>query len=321
MDRRSLLTALAATYLVSVGRGLAGCGADPGAPTRESPLDPTSTFHAIYRDAVLRDRFFPFLQNVFSLYPEEKLHALVHKASVEHGTDEAIYRAILAGLPGVTPIGSTLAYAVPALHKQKREMAEQAARLLGDGARIDGYVEMGTTGRYLNSLEKRVQVVGPVFVLNDIAPTQSPVDMVERGQFARQGAFVHLSDYAPISTEIADTSVDLVSNLIGFHHAPVAALDDFIASLRRVLRPGGKLLLREHDVTDPTMNTLVALAHDVFNAGVQYSWEDNAAQLRGFRSVADWSALLEARGFTRAAGAELQAGDPTGNTMLLFVRA
>lgn len=320
MDRRTLLQALAAAFLVQSGRGLAGCTTDPGAPTREAPVNPDSTFHAIYRDDALREQFFPFLVNVFSLYPQDKLHALVHKASVEHGTDEAIYLAILEGLPSITPVGATLTYAVPALNKQKREMAEQAGRLLGDKVRIDGYVEMGTTGRYLNTLEKRIEVVGDVFVLNDIAPTRSPVDVVERGQLAKQGAFVHLADYAPIAADIGDQSVDLVSNLIGLHHAPVEALDDFIGSLRRILRPNGKLLLREHDVNTPTMNTIVALAHDVFNAGVKFSWPDNAAQLRAFRSIDEWTTMLTERGFKRAPGAELQAGDPTANTMILFQR-
>jgi SAM-dependent methyltransferase len=312
LDRRELLIALAGAFL-------AGCAAEsPPAVSPEAPADPASNFHRIYRDEALRARFFPFLVTVFHLYPEDKLHGLIQQASYAHGTDEAVYRAVLAGLPSIAPVGSIVTHALPALNKQKRDMADQAARLLGDGARIDGYLEMGTTGRYLNSLDRRVSVTGPVFVLNDIAPTNAPVDIVERGQLAQHGAFVHLSDYAPLGSAVPDGSIDLVSNLIGFHHCPLPSLDAFIASFRRVLRPGGRLLLREHDVADPTMHTLVALAHDVFNAGVEISWEDNAAQLRHFRSIDAWTTKLAEHGFAREAGAERQDGDPTDNTLVLF---
>lgn len=318
MDRRELLIALAAAF----AWGCAGGSAPDGAPSPQPvPTNPKSTFHTIYRDDALRERFFPFLVNVFHLYPEEKLHDLVHRATLAHGTDEAIYEAILAGLSGITPMGATATYALPALNKQKQVMADQAAALLGEGARIDGYVEMGTTGRYLNSLGKRVTVEGPVFVLNDVAPSNSPVDVVERGQLRKVGAFVHLSDYAPLSTDIPDAAVDVFSNLIGFHHCPDDALEAFVGSLRRVLRPGGRLLLREHDVTDPTMLAIVALAHDVFNAGVELTWAENAAQLRHFRSVGEWDALLAGHGFTRQPGAQLQDGDPTANTLLLYTKA
>jgi SAM-dependent methyltransferase len=311
LDRRTLLGALASAFWV-------GCGRTAAPPAGEVPFDPASTFHRVYRDDALRERFFPFLVTVFHLYPEHELHDLVLRATRAHGTDEAIYRAILDGLPGITPVGSTLTHALPALAKQKQDMAAQAATLLGEGSKIDGYVEMGTTGRYLNSLDRRVAVTGPVFVLNDEAPTNSPVDVVERGQLAKHGAFVHLADYAPVSADIPDASVDLVSNLIGFHHCPLEALEPFVASFRRVLRPGAKLLLREHDVVDDASRDLVTLAHDVFNAGVQLTWEDNAAQLRHFRSVEDWSTLLAKHGFERLAGAERQDGDPTDNTLLLF---
>lgn len=312
-DRRTVLGGLASAFLAACGPAPA-----PEASGPDAPFDPASTFHRVYRDDALRARFFPFLVTVFHLYPEEALHALIHRAARAHGTDEAVYRAILAELPSITPVGSMVTHALPALAKQKRDMAAQAAALLGEGARVDGYVEMGTTGRYLNSLERRVEVTGPVFVLNDVAPTNAPVDVVERGQLRHQGLFVHLADYAPLDARIPDASVDLISNLIGLHHCPDDALEPFVESFRRVLRAGGRLLLREHDAVDAASRDLVTLAHDVFNAGVSLGWEENAAQFRHFRSVEEWTTLLARCGFERAPGAERQPGDPTDNTLLAF---
>ena len=315
MNRRDLLVqSLALLWLSS-------CGGHPEAPSVvPNSVDSDSVFQRVYSSPELRTRFKNFLLNVFHLYPEDAFHGLIAEAAAAGETDESIYRLIEAGLPKITPMGATVRYALPALKKQKRIMAEQAVALLGDSTRFDGYVEMGTTGRYLRTLEDRVQIEGPVFVLNDVAPTNSPVDMVERGQLRKVGSFVHLADYAPLSTDIPDATIDLVSNLIGFHHAPVDALDPFVESLRRVLRPGGRLLLREHDVRNPELDSLVTLAHDVFNVGVGLTWEENASQLRAFRSIEDWVRFLEARGFRREAGSQLQSGDPTDNTLLAFRR-
>ena len=46
----------------------------------------------------------------------------------------------------------------------------------------------------------------------------------------------------------------------------------------------------------------------------------NHAQIRNFTSVPELTRYLEARGFARSAGAGLQPGDPTKNTLMLFVK-
>lgn len=311
----------------------AGCGDSvsqlrdvPELPAAEVLADPHSNFHAIYDDPALRDRFYGFVEHVFTLFPAEKIHELAHRLTRTHAGDEAIYRAMIAGLPGIQPFGSALTHALPALQKQKSEMSRQASVLLGDRPRIDGYLEMGTTGRYRNALNARVPIEGPQFVLNSTAPSKDPVDLVERGQLDHVGTFVPMGDYDPIAGVVPDASLDVVNNMIGLHHCPEAPLDAFVGSLRRVLRPGGMLLIREHDARDETMQRLVALAHDVFNAGTFVPWEGNAAEVRRFRSVEGWTSYLETQGFERvgpggSAGGLRQAGDPTDNELLAFRKA
>ena len=312
LTRRELLLALGAAWMY-------GCGTDAPAPAVDpAPLNPEATFHRIYRDPELRERFFPFLQNIFHLYPPDKLHDLIHRAAEAHGTDEAIYRAIAKDLPTITPVGSMATFALPALRKQKQVMAAQAEQLLASRNRFDGYLEMGTTGRYVRPLRRRLELTGPVYLLNDAAPGRTPVDLVERGQLAKAGTFLDLGRYEPLDNRVPKGTIGLISNFIGLHHCPLPQLDAFIDSLRRVLRPDGVLLLREHDVTDPTMDTIAALAHDVFNAGTDATWSANQAEIRHFRSVADWQTRLEAHGFRREDGALRQEGDPTRNVLLRF---
>ncbi|MCA9571219.1 MAG: methyltransferase domain-containing protein [Myxococcales bacterium] len=315
MDRRTfLLHTLAAAFL-------AACGSAelPAPPASPIVADPGSDFHAIYDDPQLRERFLLFLTNVFHLYPEDELHRLVEAATKANASDEAIYAAVVAGLPSITPTASTVRYALPALQKQKAVMAHQTATLLGEGT-IDGYLEIGTVGRYRNALSKRVTLEGPSFVVHDREPGKDLSDVVERGTVGDAGTFVDLAGYAPIGDAVPDASIGLVTNYIGFHHCPDGALEGFVGSIRRVLRPGGRLVLREHDVNRPVMRSLVALAHDVFNAGTGLTWAENHAEIRGFRSVADWVTHLGAHGFRRLPGEQRQEGDPTDNVLLVLER-
>ena len=83
----------------------------------------------------------------------------------------------------------------------------------------------------------------------------------------------------------------------------------------------GRLVVRDHDVDSPEMDTLVALAHDVFNAGVWADWETNAAELRHFRSHEDWAEIMAKHGFVRDDTMLAQAHDPTDNLLASYRRS
>ncbi|MCI4568274.1 FAD-binding protein [Lysobacter sp. CFH 32150] len=287
-----------------------------------APLGPDADFKAIYATTRGNDDFYRFLQNVYRLYPEDRFHALIQDTVRTHHGDEAIYRALQAKVPGIKPFLSELTYALPSLGKQKREMSRQTLQLLGDRRTFDGYLEIGSTGRYVSDLRKHLTLRGDVVLLNDIAPTNSPVDIVERGGLRKIGRYVPMDDYAPIApAAIADASIELATCYIGLHHIPLDRIDTFIASLHRVVKPGGLLILRDHDVTDEYMRALVALAHIVFNAGLGTPWETNARELRHFRTIDAWVEILQRHGFIAEGPRLLQAHDPTINTLLCFRRA
>jgi FAD/FMN-containing dehydrogenase/SAM-dependent methyltransferase len=279
-------------------------------------------FHQIYGNTRGNDDFYRFLQNIYRLYPEDRFHALIQSTCAATQGDEPIYRALQAKLPSIKPFLADLFYALPSLAKQKREMTRQTLELLGERRDFDGYLEIGSTGRYLSHLRKALRLRGDQVLVNDLAPTNSPVDIVERGGLGKLGRFVPLDDYAPIPADaIADGSIELATCYIGLHHAPLDRLEPFIASVVRTLRPGGLFILRDHDVTDGYMRAMASLAHAVFNAGLGTAWETNAAELRHFRPVDEWVEILGRHGLEPVGPRLLQAQDPTLNVLLAFRRA
>jgi SAM-dependent methyltransferase len=278
-------------------------------------------FRAVYLDPEERDRFYWFLLEVFRLYPEDRFHQLIIDLSREKSGDKEIYEELQRRLPSIKAPLNAFKYALPALRKQKEEMARQTLALLGQNTAVDGYLEIGSPARYLSALRKRLDLRGPVWVLNDSEPSYRPEDMLERGRLAKLGAYVPMGDYDPFAgTRIPDGSLDLVVNLIGLHHCPAPKLTGFVSSIKRVLRPGGRLILRDHDAGTPKRRVFVALAHDVFNAGVQLPWDENARQVRLFRSYADWTDYFAAAGFKRTEKILAQDHDPTDNLLSCFLR-
>jgi len=280
----------------------------------------SSDFHAVFQDVELHDGFYRFLQTVYRLYPEDRFHTLIKDACERFTNEEDIYRHLQRELPRIKPRLADLRLALPALAKQKAEMLRQTLELLGERKRLDGYLEIGTTGRYASLLRKRVKIAGRLVLAHSTPAKMSPVDIVERGRLRRIGKFVDIGDHEPLPATLADASFDLVTCYVGLHHCAPDRIEAFVQSIARVLRPGGLFILRDHDVRDERMRALVALAHTVFNAGLGEPWEVNANEHRHFAPIAHWSELLGRTGL-RDSGARLaQRHDPSDNLLMSFVK-
>ena len=280
-----------------------------------------TNFKHVYLNPALRAQFFLFLKNVFHLYPEHDFDALIDEKTRTFGTDKEIYEAVVAGIPSIRPVLAELRYALPSLRKQKEVMCAQTLNLLDGRTRLQGYLEIGTTGRYYDRLSEHVHVdTEPIFI-HSAAPTYGAADIVERGQLRKIGKFVPLADYTPISeTDVQDESLDLVTVYIGFHHSPAERRLAFIRSCNRVLRKGGMLIVRDHDVASNDMVHFVALAHDVFNAGLELPWHNNEVEVRNFLSLAELGKILTDVGFEADERRLLQEGDPTQNTLMKYIK-
>jgi FAD/FMN-containing dehydrogenase/ribosomal protein S18 acetylase RimI-like enzyme/SAM-dependent methyltransferase len=280
-----------------------------------------SEFLAVYGNLGSRDDFYRFLQTIYHLYPEHRFHQLIIDACHRHGDDRAIYDEIAERLPGIKPFLSELTHALPALATQKREMVRQTAGILPSYPRWNGYLEIGSTGRYVKGLRKALKIEGPVFLTNETPPDHSPPEVMERGGLRRVGTFFPQDGYAPIpASQIADESLDLVTCYIGLHHCPREKLDEYIRSIRRVLRPGGHFVLRDHDAGTESRRTFCSLVHTVFNAGLGVSWEKDREELRLFEGIDFWIDAVTRHGFTDTGKRALQENDPSLNTLVCFVR-
>lgn len=280
-----------------------------------------SEFLSVYSDTKTRDHFYRFLQNIYHLYPEHEFHNLIINSCRYYDNDEAIYSAIAKELPDIKTAWSDFTFAIPALAKQKKEMQRQTVDILQGQQEINGYLEIGSTGRYVKPLKKALKINRPIYLPNDTQPDLSPADIMERGGIQKVGEFIDLDNYSPINTEqIADESVDLVTCYIGLHHCPRERLQDYIASIYRVLRPRGRFVLRDHDAGNSKMRTFCSLVHTVFNAGLGVSWKDNQTELRLFEGVDFWVEQITKQGFKDGGQRLLQDYDPSLNTLMSFIK-
>ncbi len=274
----------------------------------------------------LRDECGRFLDNVLRQVSSEKFFELADTLKQENDdlTDNALYEKLMENIDSIKSWNHTLKK-ISSLTHQKKVLSQQAKTLLDGITTVDGYVEIGTPATYLTSMKSFLTTTGPRFVIND---TQRWTDYIQGyslnpiKKFKPYDHFVPLNNYDPIcEDDIPSKSVDLVVCVIGLHHIPVEKLDGFVASIERILRPGGQFLLRDHDAHTPELISIVSTAHTVYNAiTVGESLEAEMSEYRNFQPLSYWISLLEQHGFKSGEERILQEGDPTLNTFMKFTK-
>jgi len=278
-----------------------------------------SNFHYVYDNSLYKGEFKDFLTNVFRLYPEDEMHNLISTVTQKSSSDEAIYKALQDKLGDIKPFLADLTYSLPALRQQKKVIAKQTAQLLDNKEWYEGYLEIGSTGRYLDTLEHKVKIRGERYYLSDLKPSYSIVDIMDRGQLLKGAKYIDLNNYkSRLTKSITKNSLDLVSVYIGFHHCPLELRGEFITSIRDSMKLGASLILRDHNVHNKKMWKMVALAHDVFNMGTKESWDYNNRELRLFYSLRELDEILVKFGFKTDGKQLYQEGDPTLNALMHY---
>lgn len=272
-----------------------------------------------------REEFRAFLKNIFMQLDEDKFFKLIDSILENPDlSDEEIYEQLSKRIGEASPgFFQKIAAKFRSLSTLQRDLAGQVCTVMDDARKlpkIDGYMEIGYPGRMIRPLKGKFQMTGPKYVVND---KERVTDYLQSGFGPRPyNRFIELGDYTPISEErVPSNSLDMVFLPIGLHHAPTEKLDDFIDSIKRVLKPGGSFILMDHDAGSESMKTLASAVHGVFNAATGETPETDRQEIRNFESLQHWTNLLESHGLQCVTTEpQVREGDSTRNSIIRFVK-
>lgn len=297
----------------------------------QNPSTPatTSTFYLdqVFFTPTMRDELAQFIDNVLRQIPSKQFFNVIDavaKKSPGRKNDETWYKRMLRNVSKITPMLGFYAK-MKALDFQKGVLSKQIIQLLGDTKTLENVVEIGTPAAYVSSIKGKVRIDGKVYSINDkkrVTDIAQSFSMSPAKGFVTYDKFIDLNDYDPISaTDIPSNSVDLVICTIGLHHADPAKLEPFIASIRRILKPRGVFILRDHDAKTRDLFAMAYAAHSVFNVIMNRDpLATELTELRHFKPIDDWIKQIEDQGFKAGPERLLQKGDPTLNTMVKFTK-
>lgn len=231
-----------------------------------------------------RNEIRDFLNNVFMQLDEKSFFILIDSILENPQlNDEQIYASLYSKISQAKPNAlSNLHFTLKSLGCLKNDIGDQTTLLIGQ-RKINGYVEIGYPGRMIRPLKSRIKMQGPFYAITD---KEGLSDYVEAGFPRPYDQFVPLNDYMPIAEDAIPTaSVDLVCLYIGLHHAPVEKLDSFIASIKRILRPGGSFILMDHNAHTIELQNLVNVVHSIFNVATGVEPQANKQEIRDFHSL------------------------------------
>ncbi|MBY0448997.1 MAG: class I SAM-dependent methyltransferase [Cyanobacteria bacterium] len=115
----------------------------------------------------------------------------------------------------------------------------------------------------------------------------------EKREESASGSSVPIHYYDGVTFPVKDASQDLVSSLMVLHHVqnPEAMMDEMV----RVLKPGGLLLVREVDGSDPSVFIFNRLV-DSFFYDVMENDPSKQSMPCQYRSINDWAHSFQTRG-------------------------
>ena len=309
-------------------------------PVQEAPK---STYRHVFTNQ--RQEFAQFLNTIFFQLDEKKVFEMMDDILADpNKTDDEVYSEITSRigetkkrLLGFIPIAPVL-QAFKALPTVRTGMAKQVKKHMEgfEGSKFDSYLEISTR-RYGNAIQKEG---GFKFKKMTAASDEVGVSILKRfevGALFSKYPFqesVLLNDddcddytvetektYKPLDPKIESSSVDMLAVLGGLHHIPEDRIEPFVQSMERVLKPGGVLLLRDHDASNPDVKALAAVVHSFVNAEEGLSLEAEKAEISNFQAESHFVAIMERNGFTRVDKQHLiLPKDPTQNAMTAFVK-
>lgn len=308
---------------------------------------PQSEFAMAWSQPVPRDNLYRMLRDLAPGKKAPHIFKLLAQQVERNDSDELIYRNLRRSLMkwhqswhasvSMRPVDWTAPLA-------RRLLAFTSERLRAhrqdDHGRIDGLAEIGSEGLIGSALRPHYRLIGP-HVLLDVAGRPQGGDggatrrasglgrllgsQSKRAGRSEEAAFgLPARQLAPdaddegMSPFGAEESLDLITVYAGLRGFGDEALRTLLDDMMDALRPGGLILVLDHDADG---------AHDALEASVALrlaalcdlqTWEQSEFWPREFRSAEDWVLEFADAGFEEVGARERVARSPWGNLLTAF---
>jgi FAD/FMN-containing dehydrogenase/SAM-dependent methyltransferase len=254
-----------------------------------------------------------FLKYVLNIVPYDKIIDVL-KENIT-GSEDEIYNAVktyASNYPSYKYFYNTLKN----LESQKTELVNQTLSLLNKcniQNTFSGHLSIGDPGRYV----RKLNFTGETYILHN---ERKFTDIIENGTPIYPGKFIKFN-YNDVDTiNIPTNSIDIITCFIGMHHFNDLQLNVLLDELRRVLKPGGIFILREHNC-HPQLEPMVTSAHAIYNAITQVNIDDEYIEYRHFRPLLEWRNMFAQYDLIDEMRYEFQEHDPTENYLMCFRNA
>ncbi|MGE0800222.1 MAG: FAD-dependent oxidoreductase [Lautropia sp.] len=193
----------------------------------------------------------------------------------------------------------------------------------GDRPRVDGYLDVGSGGRQSRALRRHLKFTGVVRAL-DLAgqPVSRPAADWVGARLPARALPGHGFGWGEGAGQppLAAASVDLITIYSGLSALPEDRLAACLFALGSALRPGGLLLLLDHDAHDGQTALDASMAVNIASLCAGDRWEDCQSHPRAFRAADDWRDLLAQHGLVEIGERTTLDRSPFGDTLLTFCR-
>src|SRR3990167_8515115 len=278
-----------------------------------------SPFRTVFQSPDLRQEFAKFLKTIFYQLDDKKVLAEMDKILADPTkSDQQVYEELVANIDKMRKRFPAFFHQLKALSVLQKGMGLQADKLMKNfrGEEFHNYLEVYFR-RYFKTIQKtaKLSLDKKVFDVSDQPHNGSLKEKLEAGALLSSYPYrqhVPLNDadcihpdsqpektHKPIGNEVPDGEIDLIACLGGLHHIPKERTGPFVDSMHRKLKPGGVLLLRDHDVTTPELRAIASVVHSFVNATSGVAWDIEKQEIREFHSAEYWTQFMQAHQFTR----------------------
>jgi len=298
---------------------------DDQAPDASAQAE-VSEFRAAFARTESRDAVYRLLADCGPRGHAPRMLGLLERMSQRSAEDELVYRNMRStllkwrGSPFAALTMRMADWQGPLHRRLARYSREQLqAAKASDVGQIEGMVEVASGGKHFEALRRHLKIGGLVRQIDDFGSrlAASGSGWLE----ARLPARSAVGDATQWDDQVfgnAADSVDLVTLYGGLSGVPEAHLPHCLAQLAKVVRPGGLVLLLEHDVDSAHAGLDASLAVTLAFLCAGESWEASQAHPRAFRAADEWRDLMQQHGLLETGARERIARTPFGDLLLAF---